>query len=273
LSIEKPLVSVVIPVKNGMPYLKNCIESVFASTYSNIEIIVSHDNSSDGTSEYLLGVEHPKLRLISPIAPMTIGEHWTFVSSQAKGKYVKLLCADDTITPMAIQNQVEELEKDPQIAMVCSKRNVINMNGKILIPSYGLKRRMKYLEGKAALRKTILSGTNIFGEPSSVLFRGDVFKVCLPWVEERVYLLDLDFYAKVLLQNYSVAFLSTTDGTFRVHGGSLSSRVQKNHVNQFMSFAIENYPKLKTGKFPRRIVWFNAQIKTSIRSLFFSLNK
>jgi len=273
LKNNQPLVSIVIPVKNGMPYLEKCLESVFLSTYLNIEVVVSHDKSSDGTNEFLLGVDHPKLRLISPGTPMTIGEHWTFVSAQATGKYIKLLCADDTITPAAIQNQVDELEKNSQVVMACSKRDVINRNGKILLPSYGLVRRKKYLEGEIALRKTILSGTNIFGEPSSVLFREDVFKACLPWAEERVYLLDLDFYAKVLkTKDGLVAFLTTTDGTFRVHGGSLSSRVQKRHVDQFMDFATQYYSGPLGEKLPKRRIWLKAQIKTGIRSAFFLLN-
>ena len=47
------MLSVVIPVKNGMPYIKIAIESVLSAKIENMEIVVSDDNSTDGTSDYL----------------------------------------------------------------------------------------------------------------------------------------------------------------------------------------------------------------------------
>ena len=46
-------VSVVIPVHNGMPYLPLTIESIFSTTYADIEVIISNDCSDDGTIEFL----------------------------------------------------------------------------------------------------------------------------------------------------------------------------------------------------------------------------
>ena len=44
-----PLISVIVPVYNGQDYLENCIESIEAQNYPNVEIIVVNDGSTDGT--------------------------------------------------------------------------------------------------------------------------------------------------------------------------------------------------------------------------------
>ena len=47
---ESPLVSICIPTYNGEIYIKECLNSAINQTYSNIEIIISDDNSSDSTT-------------------------------------------------------------------------------------------------------------------------------------------------------------------------------------------------------------------------------
>ena len=48
---EKSLISVIVPVYNGQDYLRACIESIERQTYSNLEIIIVNDGSSDGTGD------------------------------------------------------------------------------------------------------------------------------------------------------------------------------------------------------------------------------
>ena len=270
--LKYPLVSIVIPVKNGLPYLVECIQSVLATDYPNLEIVVSDDGSVDGSTEYLYNLRIDQLTVFHPERPLSIGDHWTFVSRLASGKYIKLLCSDDTITKNGILNQVFVLEQNDQVCMVSSKRKIINKKGLTLLRSFGSDRKQKTLDGRLALKKSIKSGTNIFGEPSSVMFRREQFMECMPWNDTLPYVLDLDFYSKLLLLPKSQVHLaSSVDATFRVHGGSLSSRIQKDQTREFLTFVDLHKEELKFDQFQLILVKLKVRFKTKVRRFIFFL--
>ena len=49
--MNNKLISVIVPVYNVRPYLKRCIDSIIAQTYSNLEILLVDDGSTDGSGE------------------------------------------------------------------------------------------------------------------------------------------------------------------------------------------------------------------------------
>ena len=63
---EEPLVSIIIPVDNIAPYVRDCIESVRNQTYHNIEIIIVDDGSTDGSGELCeeFAVQDERIRVI-----------------------------------------------------------------------------------------------------------------------------------------------------------------------------------------------------------------
>jgi glycosyltransferase involved in cell wall biosynthesis len=271
---DKPLVSIVIPVKNGMPYLKKCIESVSRQAISNLEVIISDDHSTDGSREFLATLNPDIFKVITPLHPMSIGEHWTFVTSQAQGQYIKLLCSDDEILLGGLHHQVVALDENPSVQFVASKRNIITASGKVLIRNFGVGNSSGIKNGMEVLKKSFLSGTNIIGEPSAVLFRRTTLQENLPWNDSRPYLLDFEMYARILIQsNSNIALLDTTDATFRLHGESLSNRIQTEHIQDFKQKMKEYSHLLDFNK--AKVLSINTKIiiKTLLRQLMFWLAK
>ena len=263
-----PLVSIVIPVKNGMPYLRECIESLISSSYKNLEIIVSDDGSIDGSVEYLTGLQFPNLRVISPPIPMGIGAHWSYVSAKANGAYIKLLCSDDFVTQNGIANQVRALELNSQVTMVSSRRTYIDPSGRTILNSKKFDSIPLTIPGKQALIKSLFAGTNIFGEPSSVMFRTEVFTRFLPWDDMQPYLLDFEFYARLLLgSEMKVVFLPTLDATFRIHGVSLSSQIHSKNSGS-LNVMIKKFGTHFNFSKPQ-LVWI--RVKSFIRTVFRSI--
>lgn len=56
--MEKPLVSVIVPVYNTAEYVEECIQSILSQSYNNIELILVNDGSTDGSGEVCKKYEH-----------------------------------------------------------------------------------------------------------------------------------------------------------------------------------------------------------------------
>lgn len=104
----QPLVSICIPAYNCASYIKYTLESVFKQSYSNIEIIVVDDGSSDETLDILRTVENEKLKLFS-IANSGAAAARNLAYKKSNGTFIKFLDADDIINETCIEMQVQAL--------------------------------------------------------------------------------------------------------------------------------------------------------------------
>ena len=109
--MEKPLVSIVIPVYNAAPHLAACIESVRKQTYENIEILLVNDGSKD--------VSLPICRMYGDIDPriQVMDQENSGVSAtrntaidRARGEYLQFVDADDRVAMEATQLLVERAQ-------------------------------------------------------------------------------------------------------------------------------------------------------------------
>src|SRR5919106_701644 len=120
---ERPLVSTVSIFLNGLEFLDEAIQSVFAQTYPHWELIFVDDGSSDGSSEIARGyaerypdqiryLEHEGHRNLGMSASRNLGIR------ESTGDYVALLDADDVWLSGKLEHQVGILERNPDAAMV-----------------------------------------------------------------------------------------------------------------------------------------------------------
>jgi len=101
-NVKMDKVSIIIPCYNSQDYIKECVESALNQTYSNIEIIVVNDHSTD-TSQILIdqfgnsikSIEHTKNRGLA--AALNTG------ILQSKGTWIKRLDSDDILTPHCVE--------------------------------------------------------------------------------------------------------------------------------------------------------------------------
>ena len=62
-SESKPLVTVFIPMYNAQKYIRECLDSILAQTYSNFEVIVVDDGSTDGSTSIVESYSDPRIHL------------------------------------------------------------------------------------------------------------------------------------------------------------------------------------------------------------------
>lgn len=267
-----PLLSIVMPVKNGMPFIEETIKSVLSQDFLDYELIISDDRSSDGTTEFLRSISDERVKLTSPSSPLKVDAHWTFVSMLATGNYIKLLCADDILTPSSLQRQMSALIRDSNIDLIVSSRKIVNERGKTLLRRHGRAGLVGEFSGIDVLRKSFLSGTNIIGEPSGIILKTSSLKSHLPWNAEYPYMLDFEFYTRLLVHS-KVKFIESVDSEFRVHGNSISALQSKSHFAQFLAiyhlFQERNPYAINLNQREEFLMRISALIKTYLRTFVF----
>jgi glycosyltransferase involved in cell wall biosynthesis len=90
-----PKYSIIIPSKNGMPYLQYAVKSVLNSSRNDLELVVSLDDVDDGSSEFLNQISDPRLKVITPPAGLSMSEHWDFAQIHVTGQWQMFLGQDD----------------------------------------------------------------------------------------------------------------------------------------------------------------------------------
>lgn len=117
-----PLVSIGLPVYNGENYIAEAIQSVLDQTYTNFELIISDNSSTDKTPVICEHYADIDSRIRYYRSSENRGAAWNFNNTfyLATGKYFKWLAHDDLITPRFIEFAVDILETKPEIVLCTS---------------------------------------------------------------------------------------------------------------------------------------------------------
>jgi glycosyltransferase involved in cell wall biosynthesis len=255
-----------------MPFLRTNLETLLfqISDEHQIEIIVSDNFSTDGTSEYLQSLKCNHVRVVKPRQPLSLAQNWNFVSNFATGDYIKLLCADDLIYPEGLNEQIKILKSNPAVSATVGTRSLINSEGKVLVDRIRLFKKIGMFSMKSLTKKFWITGTNYFGEPGALLFRAETFRQGLPFDDALPYVIDVDFYLRSLA-NATVNLSNTPTLFFRIHKLSLSFKLQKSQSKQF--YALYRKVILRNQKFNLKMEFMGAhvlltsRIKQSLRLL------
>jgi glycosyltransferase involved in cell wall biosynthesis len=114
-----PIVSIVLPVKNGADYIGGAIDSLLSQTFSDFELIVIDDGSADETAQIVRGYTDPRVSLISQ-ENQGVAKAANRGFALTKGKYITRHDHDDISLPTRIEQQVQFLEAHPECGMVGS---------------------------------------------------------------------------------------------------------------------------------------------------------
>lgn len=163
--MRNPLVSITMPVYNGMPLIKASIESIKQQTYENWECIIVDDGSNDGTSDYLETLNDERFVVFHqpnrgrPVARQKALE-------LAKGKYIAMLDAEDLYHPEKIEKQVRIMEERPEIAIVTTA-----------MCSFGTNTDKIYVRGAQQDEEVVFNGRNHPTHAPSMM-RAEIAKKC-----------------------------------------------------------------------------------------------
>ncbi len=125
---QRPAVSVILTVKNGMPYLPLAITSLRQQRYRNFELIVQDCLSTDGSLEYLREIDDIQTSIKSE-RDNGIGDAWKRAYQRCRGEIIGSIDSDNLLKPNALSTVVLLLQEHPAAAAVYGGVEMINEDG------------------------------------------------------------------------------------------------------------------------------------------------
>src|SRR4051812_14853437 len=111
------LVSVLMPVYNAEPYIKQAIDSILNQTFTNFEFIIINDGSSDASKDIILSYKDPRIAYLENEKNLKLIETLNKGFILCKGKYIVRMDADDISFPERIAKQVAFMEAHPEVGI------------------------------------------------------------------------------------------------------------------------------------------------------------
>lgn len=228
---EMPLVSIVTPCYNDGEYIRECIESVKASNYSNIEHIVINDGSTDSkTTEILSNISYPHLKIYHT-PNQGVCKARNLGIQKASGKYLLFVDGDDLISDSYISEGIGELEKDSDISVVACNYKFFGRRERVIeLPSFSLEKLM---------------ARNLF-TVSSLCRREEVINMGGFNENMSLGLEDWDFWINLLKRGGKVKYLDKVHFYYRIKNRKLSrnSSMTKDDLKQLRKTICDNHKEL-----------------------------
>ena len=266
----KDLVSIIIPAYNHEKYIYDCINSVLNQTYTNIEVLVEDDCSTDKTREVISKIKDDRLKKIYSKKNKGVVNTINELSNKCNGKYIAVIGSDDIWYPTKIEEQVQVFEKNPKLGAVFTEVDFIDENGK----KYTDKKVFNYENVSSSKRiKMFYDIGNHLCHPSSMI-RQKVFKDIGEYNNAYRQLHDYDYWTR-LLQKYDVHIINKKLMAYRrnrTDNKSISASNNANTIRVYNELFYINYRMImnmnnKTFIEAFSEIFKNKQSKSSIELL------
>ena len=217
-------ISVSIPVYNGEQFIERTIQSVINQTFSDYELLIVDNCSTDSTVEKVKGFHDTRIKLVQNDKNYGMFGNWNICIHSAQGEYIHLLCADDALQSKCLEKQVKILDMHTDVAFVFNASNVVNEQDKNIMKRRPFRKNMIF-DGKYLARRSFRT-KNLFGEPSNVLFRKSVMEKVGDFSSDVCYSADWDFWMRLAMEG-RVAYIDECLTNFRVSTTSGTSQLLK----------------------------------------------
>ena len=234
-----PKVSICVPTFNGERYLIQTLSSVLDQTYSDFEVIVVDDHSTDGTCDVVnsFAAIDPRICLFINDKNQGLVQNWNRCIDIAKGEWIKFVFQDDLLSPDCIEKLMAHANESHRF--IVSQRDIIHSSDPSSTALAQTITEMPYLDAifpdGGYIKPDIICQTslkypdiNYFGEPTSTLLHRDLFLEYGKFNPTLAQLCDYEYWIRIAT-NVGVFIVPEVLASFRVHGDSTTS---KNSINK-----------------------------------------
>lgn len=163
-----PVISVLLPVYNGEPFITEAVKSILGQTFADFELVIIDDASTDSTPSTLsvLAGEDERIVLLRNERNLGICETLNRGISVARGEFIARMDADDVSLPQRLEKQLRFMREHPDVGICGTWVRYIDADGNALSVS-------RVPTGDRELKSALLFSVGIFH--SSAVFRRSSF--------------------------------------------------------------------------------------------------
>lgn len=243
--IKLPFISICIPTYNGSAYLSEALNSALPQSFTDFEVLVVDDNSTDNTLEIAnrYAALDTRIRVLKNSHNLGLVANWNRCIELARGEWIKFLFQDDLMAPECLERMINyrEKSKDKEKIIFCRRNyffeNIDNLNEH----DFSMNNTQffwDFFPNKSIIKPRDTIGIifkwparNIFGEPSSCLIHKEVFKQFGMFDPSFHHICDLEYWLRIGV-NLQVLLINENLIHFRLHEHSTSNLNRRDHYLQ-----------------------------------------
>lgn len=205
--------SIILPVRNGGEYLKECVNSILSQTYAQFHFFVLNNNSSDGTLEWLESLGDERIIIKNSDADLSMPDNWARALELPLDGYITFIGHDDRLHPEYLRVMNELINAHPTASLYQAHFNYIDEKGNIIRACKPMPEKLSvagYLKGQ------FLQSTDSMG--TGFMFHSKDFKKLggYDYAIPNLLFSDYKLYAQLTGLSYQ-AISSQTCFDYRVH--------------------------------------------------------
>ncbi len=121
--------SIILPVRNGGEFVKECVQSIQAQSYTDFNCIVLDNKSTDGTPEWINSLNDNRITIIPAPASLSIEQNWARILQVEKNEFMTMVGHDDVFAPDYLDEMAKLISKHPSASLYQAHFRYINEYG------------------------------------------------------------------------------------------------------------------------------------------------
>jgi glycosyltransferase involved in cell wall biosynthesis len=250
-------VSVLIPVRNGEPYLTECLDSVLAQDFRDMEILIADDGSTDDSVATIkkFAARDARIRWWQNPKNLGLAANHNLCLREAQGEFIKFVHADDKLLrPSVVTQMAEVLATNSAVSLVATGAFIIDSQSQVRRRENNFRQTGDW-DGKATIVRCLEQNGNIIGEPTRTLFRKSQAGGGIDGRYQTID--DLEFWFRLLEQG-RFAYLAEPLIAYRVHPRQMTATLRRtgNGADDHLRLLTDCLSKPWLNAVATRCMWF-----------------
>jgi len=226
--------SIIIPFKTGIEYLKECLNSALSQDYTNFNIIILSDNTSnlDGSIDYVKTLNNKNIIIQESFETLNILENWGRIKSLDRKEFMTILGYDDVLAPDFLSTISKLIQTEPKASLYHTHFNYIDSKGTFIKNCLPLPYQLNAIDYLSLSLK----------EAISIMATGYVFRSCdydsiggIPTNYPNLIYADLFLWIELTKKSY-LSVAPSTHFSFRIHNSTTKTSKDKILLLAFIVF-------------------------------------